>query len=63
MPAERTEEEWMTTSGKIVPAGWITGVYVIMELMETDLKKLYESPTNFNEIQVKHILYQILKGV
>lgn len=34
-----------------------------MELMETDLKKLYESPTTFNEDQVKHILYQILKGV
>ena len=49
IPAERTDEEWMTTSGKVVPAGRITGVYVVMELMETDLKKLYESSTTFND--------------
>jgi len=49
IPAERTEEERMTTSGKVVPSGRITGVYVVLELMETDLKKLYGSPTTFNE--------------
>lgn len=61
-PGDRTKEERVSSSGRIVPPGRITSVYVVMELMETDLKKLYESPTTFNEDQVKHILYQILKG-
>jgi serine/threonine protein kinase len=47
-PAERTTEERVSSSGRIVPPGRITGVYVVMELMESDLKRLYESPTTFN---------------
>lgn len=34
-----------------------------MEMMETDLKKLYESPTTFNDDQVKYILFCILKAI
>ena len=61
-PAERTEEERVSMSGRVVPPGRITGVYVVMELMETDLKKLYESPMTLNEDQIKRILYCVLKA-
>lgn len=47
-PAARTEEERVSSSGRVVPPGRITAVYVIMELMESDLKRLYESPTTLN---------------
>lgn len=61
-PADRTKEERESSSGRIVPPGRITAVYVVMELMESDLKRLYESPTTFNEDQIKYALYQILRA-
>ena len=48
-PADRTKEDRFSDSGRLVPAGRITAVYVVTELLETDLKKLYESPVYFNE--------------